>query len=96
MVTLAGLHTRKDYTVSIKVASADNLRYKYLNSRWCAVGESDVVENEEKQVFQHPNSPRSGIFWMKKPISFKAIKITNHTKSKHGNVSSINRVQTLQ
>ena len=73
----------------VRVAPADSLRYKYLNMRWCAVGESDVVQNEEKQILRHASSPNNGMFWMRKPISFKNIKITNNSRSKNGNVSFV-------
>ena len=57
--------------------------------QWTAVGESEVMQNEERQIFRHPNSPNSGQFWMKKPISFKQVKITHNPASANGNVSRI-------
>ncbi len=71
----------------LRITSADNFRYKFLGSRWVAMGESEVMQNEERQIFKHPNSPNLGNFWMKKPISFKSVKITHHSQSKPGNVS---------
>lgn len=67
----------------------DNYRYKYTNTTWTPAGESDIVQNHERQVFHHPCSPTSGQFWMKRPISFKSIKITHYTNSKNGNVRTI-------
>ena len=38
--------------------------------------------------FTHPNSPSIGEIWMKKPVSFKTVKIThNSDNTKKGNVS---------
>lgn len=86
-MSLLGLNPKEKYTISVRAAATDNLRYKYMNTKWCTVGESDVVHNEERQIYHHPSSPATGEVWMKKPLSFKAIKITSHIKSKHGNVS---------
>ena len=75
------------YDVILRVASADPYRYKFINMRWTAIGESEINQNEAKQLFRHPSSPSCGSFWMKKPISFKSIKITHSPVSKNGNVS---------
>lgn len=90
LVSLSGLDPNLDYIVYLKVATADNQRYRYINMKWCATGESEVIQSEEKQTFRHPSSPNSGQFWMKRPISFKSIKITHYAKSQHGNVSPHN------
>jgi len=65
---------------------ADKYRYKFINMQWVPVGESEVLQNEERQIIQHPSSPNSGEFWMKKPISFKTVKVTHNSTSKHGNI----------
>ena len=44
---------------------------------------------EEKQTYVHPHSPNSGESWMKDPISFKSVKITNYEECEHGNVMFI-------
>ena len=56
--------------------------------KWVATGESEVVQNEAKQILPHPNSPNTGMFWMKRAISFKSVKITHFPKSRNGNVSN--------
>ncbi len=86
LISIRGLNPKKEYSLFVRVAPADSMRYKYLNMKWCAVGESDVVQNEEKQILRHSSSPNNGMFWMRKPISFKNIKITNNARSKNGNV----------
>ena len=87
LVGLRGLEFKTEYTISLRISSADPYRYKFLNMQWTAVGESEVMQNEERQIFRHPNSPNSGQFWMKKPISFKQVKITHNPASANGNVS---------
>ena len=51
-----------------------------------ATGESEVIQNEAKQILPHPNSPNTGMVRMKRAISFKSVKITHSPKSRDGNV----------
>lgn len=95
MVTLRGLEPTQDYTVTLRVAPADTCRYKFLNMQWSAVGESEINQNEARQLFVHPNSPNTGEFWMKKPISFKSVKITHNPTSRNGNVSPVRHIYIL-
>jgi hypothetical protein len=88
MVGIRGLDHHTEYTIFLRISPADACRYKFLNMQWAAVGESEVMQNEDKQIFCHPNSPNTGQIWMKKPISFKDIKISHSTSSKHGNVGT--------
>ena len=86
LVGLRGLDLKTDYSISLRISSADPYRYKFLNMQWVGVGESEVMQNEERQIYLHPNSPKSGQFWMKKPISFKQVKITHNSASKGNSV----------
>ena len=88
MVSVRGLNPRADYSISLRVRPADKFRYKYVNTQWAHVGESEVLQNEKRQVFRHPSSPNSGEFWMRKPISFKSVKVTHNSSSANGNVST--------
>ena len=90
-VSVKGLNPRTNYEVSLRVAPADNNRYKYLNSMWLPVGESDILQKEAKHIYIHPNSkdPESctGDCWMKKQVNFKNVKISHNPASSHGDVS---------
>lgn len=90
LVSLRGLELKKRYQVSLRMVPVDNYRYRYSNMTWSPAGDSDVIQNHERQIFHHPCSPTSGQFWMKRPISFKSVKITHYANSKHGNVKTIN------
>lgn len=87
LVSIRGLELNANYSISLGIKAADKYRYKFLGMRWVPMGESEIVQDESRQVYHHPNSPKSGAFWMKKPISFKPCKITHNTHSKHGNVT---------
>ena len=86
---MRGLNPRADYNISLRVRPADKFRYKYINMQWAHVTESEVLQNEGRQVFLHPSSPNSGEFWMRKPISFKSVKVTHNSSSVNGNVSTV-------
>ncbi len=89
LASIRGLELNASYSISLGIKAADKYRYKFLGMRWVPMGESEIVQDESRQVYHHPNSPKSGAFWMKKPISFKPCKITHNTHSKHGNVRFI-------
>ena len=86
LVSIRGLDLHIEYTISLRISSADPYRYRFLNMQWVSVGESEVMQNEDRQIFCHPNSPSTGLCWMKKPISFKQVKITHNPSSSSGNV----------
>ena len=86
-VMLSDLMPNTLYAVSLRFVLADDYRHKFVNGCWELTGKSEIIHDESKMVFQHPSSPTTGEIWMKKPISFKAIKITHFPKSAHGNVS---------
>ena len=87
LVGIRGLELYTEYTISLRFSSADPYRYKFLNLQWVSVGESEMMQNEDRQIFCHPSSPNNGQFWMKKSISFKQVKITHNIASKFGDVS---------
>ena len=75
------------YTVSLRFSLTDDYRYKYQEQNWEVSGKSDVIHDEARMMVKHPSSPAPGDLWMKKTISFKAIKITHHPDSSNGRVS---------
>jgi len=85
VVTLEGLQPHREYDLSLRVAPADVFYYKYHPdcSQWNPASLSDVTRKQAKQVYRHPSSPRKGSFWMRHPVSFKDMKITNNPNSNH-------------
>ncbi|XP_003389547.1 PREDICTED: T-box protein 2-like [Amphimedon queenslandica] len=86
LVTVSGLVPTIQYSIMVRFVSADKYRHKYITGQWTAVGESDIIHDESKMLFIHPSSPCYGEMWIKKPISFKSIKITHHSESQNGNI----------
>ncbi len=76
-----------EYTVSLMIEPADKYCYKYIKKSWQAAEESDVVQNENLQIFNHPVSPNLGNFWMAMPVSFSNyVMFTQRETSLEGSV----------
>ena len=86
LVTITGLAPSAVYTISIQFVLADKYRHKFVSGEWQVLSESDILHNESRMDYTHPLSPNTGEIWMKKPISFKTLKITHHSNSNNGNV----------
>ena len=76
------------YTVELHIVCADNLRYKYTNSKWHSAGTSDVTHDVTRMKYQHPSTPALGNQLNDQPMDFKTMKLTHYSNSKNGHVSS--------
>lgn len=79
-VIVRGLDPIKHYTVTLDIQPADQSRHKFIGDSWQAVGkaEKEFVRCE----YLHTDSPSPGSHWMKKPVSFKVVKLTNNRGNK--------------
>ncbi|XP_037025403.1 T-related protein isoform X3 [Bradysia coprophila] len=76
-VTASGLDREAMYTVLLEFKQIDNHRWKYVNGEWVAGGKAE--QPPSNPVYFHPESPNFGAHWMKEPISFAKVKLTNKT-----------------
>ena len=79
-VSVHGLDPCKHYTITLDIQPADQSRHKFIGDSWQAVGkaEKEFVRCE----YVHTDSPSLGSHWMKKPVSFKLVKLTNNRNNK--------------
>lgn len=79
-VSVRGLDPGKLYTITLDIQPADQSRHKFIGDSWQAVGkaEKEFVRCE----YVHTDSPSPGNHWMKKPVSFKVVKLTNNRNNK--------------
>ena len=77
------------YNVKAKFVCASKYHYKFLFGKWKVKRESKIIHDESRMEFVHPSSPANGEMWMKKPVSFEAIRLTHKENSKGGNVRYI-------
>uniref|UniRef100_A0A674A028 T-box transcription factor 19 n=1 Tax=Salmo trutta TaxID=8032 RepID=A0A674A028_SALTR len=74
-VSVSGLDPNAMYSFLLDFQPADSHRWKYVNGEWVTAGKPEPVGNG--CVYIHPDSPNFGAHWMKAPVSFSKVKLTN-------------------
>lgn len=81
-VSVSGLDPRAMYTVVLDLTQVGAHRWKFQNGRWLQGGRAEAPPRQG--LFVHPDSPNFGAHWMKAPVSFSKVKLTNKTTSSAG------------
>ncbi|XP_069773270.1 MAX dimerization protein MGA a isoform X2 [Narcine bancroftii] len=81
---ILGLDPLRKYILVMDIAPVDNHRYKW-NGRWWEIN-GKAEPHVLGRVYIHPNSPSSGSYWMRQPISFHKLKLTNNTLDQGGHI----------
>lgn len=87
-----GLELDVTYAVYLQLRAVDEYRYKYSNGKWSVNGRLDIGREQEfcrNRVYMHPDSPATGRLWMKQPISFHKIKLTNNNSNSSNGLVSV-------
>ncbi|XP_031695903.1 T-box transcription factor T isoform X3 [Anarrhichthys ocellatus] len=74
-VNVSGLDPNAMYSFLLDFVSGDNHRWKYVNGEWVPGGKPEP--QTPSCVYIHPDSPNFGAHWMKAPVSFSKVKLTN-------------------
>ncbi|XP_036402934.1 T-box transcription factor T [Megalops cyprinoides] len=74
-VSVSGLDPNAMYSFLLDFMAADNHRWKYVNGEWVPGGKPEP--QAPSCVYIHPDSPNFGAHWMKAPVSFSKVKLTN-------------------
>ncbi|XP_049633552.1 T-box transcription factor TBX19, partial [Suncus etruscus] len=74
-VSVTGLDPNAMYSLLLDFVPTDSHRWKYVNGEWVPAGKPEV--SSHSCVYIHPDSPNFGAHWMKAPISFSKVKLTN-------------------
>lgn len=82
---LSGLDKNSNYTIIMEMISVDKLRYKFWNGNWIVAGVGE--HHPLPTCFVHPQSPRSGEWWMTDGVDFKMAKLSNNPFNNDGHVS---------
>ncbi|CAH2308045.1 T-box transcription factor TBX6 [Pelobates cultripes] len=83
-VSVTGLEPDGKYLLLADIVPVDNSRYKWQEDHWEESGRAEPRLPE--RVYIHPDSPAPGSHWMKQPISFHKIKLTNNTLDQMGHI----------
>lgn len=86
---LFGLDLNTDYLLVMDFVPCDDKRYRYAfhSSAWVVAGRADPIS--PPRIHVHPDSPASGAHWMKQPVSFDKLKLTNNQLDDNGHVSAL-------
>ncbi|CRK92891.1 CLUMA_CG006310, isoform A [Clunio marinus] len=74
-ISASGLDPGAMYSVLLEFTQIDSHRWKYVNGEWVPGGKAETPPNNP--IYMHPESPNFGAHWMKEPISFAKVKLTN-------------------
>lgn len=92
-MTLSGLDKNARYYVVMDMVPVDDVRYKFHSSEWVASGKADPHFHGRSYI--HPDSPATGSQWMRQPVLFHKIKLTNNNFDPHGQVRMTLRYYVL-
>ncbi|XP_051985527.1 T-box transcription factor TBX19 [Xyrauchen texanus] len=74
-VSVAGLDPNAMYSFLLDFSPADGHRWKYVNGEWVPAGKPEP--HSHSCIYIHPDSPNFGAHWMKAPVCFSKVKLTN-------------------
>jgi hypothetical protein len=83
--TMSGLIPDKRYNVFVDTLMADSLQWKFQSGKWISSGTHEQLEKLSR-VYMHPDSPQTGLFWMKNEIQFSKLKLTNNKSNNTGQI----------
>ncbi|XP_021349894.1 T-box transcription factor TBX6-like isoform X1 [Mizuhopecten yessoensis] len=83
-VGLEGLDPHSKYILLVDIVPVDDCRYKYHNSEWVVTGKAEP--HMPGRLYIHPDSPASGSHWMKQPLNFHKLKLTNNNLDQNGHI----------
>ncbi|CAG5125545.1 unnamed protein product [Candidula unifasciata] len=73
--SVTGLDPNAMYTLLLDFIQVDAHRWKYVNGDWVPGGKAEPAV--PSCVYIHPDSPNFGAHWMKEPVNFSKVKLTN-------------------
>lgn len=78
-VSVSGLDPSSMYSFLLDFVPADGCRWKFVNGEWVAAGRAETRSDSRGHggIYIHPDSPNFGAHWMKAPVSFNRVKLTN-------------------
>ena len=92
-LNIRGLESNAMYSILLDFVAVEDHRWKYVNGEWVAGGKPEPATTSS--VYIHPDSPNFGTHWMKSPISFTKVKLTNKMNGE-GQVSATKPYNTFE
>ncbi|CAG0889132.1 unnamed protein product [Darwinula stevensoni] len=90
-VRLFGMDPLAEYILMMDFVPVDDKRYRYAfhSSSWVVAGKADPIS--PPRIHVHPESPARGGQWMKQPVAFDKLKLTNNQLDDNGHSTFILR-----
>ncbi|XP_047738688.1 T-box transcription factor TBX6 isoform X2 [Hyalella azteca] len=83
-ISITGLEPSTKYFVLMDIIPADDSRYKFQSKEWVVAGKAEP--HLPGRLYIHPDSPASGAQWMRHPVSFQKVKLTNNNLDQQGHI----------
>ncbi|XP_026029821.1 T-box-containing protein TBX6L-like isoform X1 [Astatotilapia calliptera] len=83
-VRVSRLQPFTNYVITMDIVPVDGFKYKWKKEHWEIAGAADP--HPPCRTYTHPDSPAPGRHWMKQPLSFPKLKLTNNTLDQHGHI----------
>ncbi|XP_068429662.1 T-box-containing protein TBX6L-like isoform X2 [Clinocottus analis] len=83
-IGVSGLQPFVNYVIMMDMVPADSFKYKWKKEQWEVAGKAEP--QPPCRTYMHPDSPAPGSHWMKQPLSFLRMKLTNNTLDQHGHI----------
>lgn len=77
-INLRGLDPNQNYMIIADIIPYDNYRYKFYDAQWF-IGSEIIDQTTTPSSYMHPSSPMNGSKWMRDPILFNKLKLTNRS-----------------
>ncbi|XP_070845545.1 T-box-containing protein TBX6L-like [Chaetodon trifascialis] len=74
-ISVSGLQPFASYVIMVDMVPVDRNKYKWKKEQWEVAGTADPQPT--CRTYVHPHSPAPGSHWMKRPLSFHKLKLTN-------------------
>ena len=84
-INISGLEPHAKYILLMDIVPADDNRYKYNSSEWNVTGKAEP--HTTGRFYVHPDSPATGVQWMKQNVMFHKMKLTNNAMDQNGHVN---------
>lgn len=78
---ISGLQSNRSYTLLLDLQPLDGLCYTWTGDDWQQAGEAEAEARVPGPPFTHPDSPAPGHHWMKTPVSFYKLRLTDGSSS---------------
>ncbi|XP_069171375.1 T-box transcription factor T-like isoform X1 [Procambarus clarkii] len=78
-VSVGDLEPSAMYSIFLDFVQVDSHRWKYVNGEWVPGGKPEMAP--PSAVYMHSDSPNFGSHWMKDPVSFIKVKLTNKSNN---------------